>query len=94
MVETVVKNTRQSEDFFQDVGGSGSSTDLIARGQVLIVRGKQMEKANRAQKATEARVAKEAVRKEEQAAKEVIQKEEQAAKAVVREKQRTEAAEI
>ena len=80
VVETVVKNTRQSEDFFQDVGGSGSSTDLMARGQVLIARAKQMEKADRAQKATEARTAKEALRKEKQAAR-----------ATVREKQRAEA---
>ena len=74
----VQEGTRHSEAFFQEVGGAGSSNDLLIRGQALIARGKQAKATEKAASVAAAKATKDA---EKLAEKQLKQEEKMAAAA-------------
>ena len=55
VIQSVQDATRNSEEFFQAVGGSGSSTDLRTRAKVLMTRATEKAKEERAQERSKAK---------------------------------------
>ena len=59
VIQTIEDSTRDSKEFFRNVGGSGSSTDLRTQAQILATRAKEKAKEEKAEARAKAKAQKE-----------------------------------